>query len=152
MADEEAAALAEELEPTAEVVEQLRSRSFKDLRDSAVNLGSLVGIWTNCDAETRGIVRIELVEKNGSLAVQVFGACHPNPCDWGQVNGVAYAESVVDNDAVAFTALYNPGFAERIVTGHLDGRTLIVEVFTRFTDGSGRSNYYSREYLCFRRD
>ncbi len=151
MAEEHTAALAEELEPTAELVQQLRGRSFKDLRDAAIDLDPLLGTWANCDAETRGIVRVELTRKGGDLQVQVFGACHPNPCDWGQVEGVAYAESVVDNEAVAFSASYDPGFADKLVTGHLDGRTLIVEVFTAFKDGSGRSNYYSREYLCLRR-
>ena len=33
---------------------------------------------------------------------------------------------------------------ETIVVGHVDEGSLLVETFDHFTDGSGRSNYYSR--------
>jgi hypothetical protein len=145
---EEKGSVAEELEATAEVVAKVRGRSFQDIHETKINFEPVVGVWENCDARTRGIVRIELAEQAGNLVVHVFGACVPTACDWGAIQGTAYAESVVDNDAVAFTAPYDPGFADKLVTGHLDGGTLIVEVFTNFKDGSGRSNYYAREYLC----
>ncbi len=113
-----------------------------------LTLKNLIGKWHNCDKNTRGIVRVVLGDKGGTLTVQVFGSCTPTPCDWGVVAGTAYAESVSATEAIAFTAFYDPGFKESIVTGHLDNGTLILEVFSKFKDGSGRSNYYSRAYLC----
>jgi len=113
-----------------------------------LKLGDLVGSWRACNKETRGIVRVDLRKRGAGLVVRVFGACSPKPCDWGLARAVAYAESVTATQAVAFTATYKPGFKQTIVTGHLDNGTLIVETYNRFTDGSGRSNYYSRSYFC----
>jgi hypothetical protein len=89
-----------------------------------------------------------LGNKGATLTVQGFGSCSPTPCDWGVVEGIAYGESVVATEAIAFSARYDFSFKETIVTGHLDNGTLIVETFDKFKDGSGRSNYYSRVYLC----
>ena len=119
--------------------------------EKALDLSDLVGSWHACDQDTRGVVRVELGRKGSDLTVQVFGACSPTPCDWGVVTGIAYAESVSDTRAIAFSAYYDPGFKDAIVTGLLDQGSLILETFNRFKDGSGRSNYYSRGYLCRRR-
>jgi hypothetical protein len=118
--------------------------------EKALDLGALVGSWQACDRNTRSLVRVDLAKKGNDLTVHAFGACHPTPCDWGTVEGIAYAESVSDNQAIAFTALYRFSFKDAIVTGLLDQGTLIVETFNRFKDGSGRSNYYSRGYFCRR--
>lgn len=147
---QEILAATEDLDETADLVDKLRTRVFADVREEKIDLDDLVGIWGNCDPDTRGIVRIELSSEANALKVQVFGACHPSPCDWGEIDGRAYAETVVDNQAVAFTARYDPGFADTIVTGHLHAGALLVDVFTRFKDASGRSNYYDRYYLCRR--
>lgn len=119
--------------------------------EKALDLSDLVGSWRACDADTRGVVRVDLAQRGNDLTVQVFGACHPTPCDWGKVKGIAYAESVSASKAIAFTAQYDPGFKDAIVTGLLDQGSLIVETFNRFKDGSGRSNYYSRGYFCRRK-
>jgi hypothetical protein len=35
-----------------------------------------------------------------------------------------------------------------ILTGHLQGKNLIIETFTHFTDGSGRDDYYSTDTMA----
>ena len=109
---------------------------------------NLLGKWNCCDKNTRNIVQVVLDTKGSTLLVHVFGACSPSPCDWGVVEGIAYGDSVIATDAIAFSARYDFGFSEVIVTGLLDNGTLIVQTYTKFKDGSGRSNYYSRSYLC----
>jgi hypothetical protein len=113
-----------------------------------LSLKNLTGKWSNCDKNTRGLVRVVLGTKGSTLTVQAFGACTPTPCDWGVVEGIAYGDSVSATEAMAFSARYDFSFKEAIVTGYLDNGTLIVETYNKFTDGSGRSNYYSRSYLC----
>lgn len=140
----------EEMEFNIGIVEELRAIKPLAFTDATISIKSLLGTWVNCDSDTRGIVRIEFREEKGMLMVHVFGKCHPSPCDWGVVFGTPYAESIVHNEAIAFSAFYDQGFSECIVTGHLDFGTLIVETFNKFKDGSGRSNYYSRAYLCKR--
>jgi len=113
-----------------------------------LSLKNLTGKWNCCDKNTRNIVQVVLGTKGNALTVQVFGACSPSPCDWGVVEGIAYGDSVTATDAIAFSARYDFNFKETIVTGLLDNGTLIVETYNRFKDASGRSNYYSRSYLC----
>jgi len=127
--------------------EKVTAKALGDAKGT-LSLKNIIGRWNNCDKNTRGLVRLVLGTKGTTLTVQGFGACSPTPCDWGVVEGIAYGDSVVATEAIAFSAHYDFGFKETIVTGHLDNGTLIVETYDRFKDGSGRSNYYSRVYLC----
>jgi hypothetical protein len=88
------------------------------------------------------------------VTVRAFGQCHPTDCDWGTVTATAYAPSVssdLEATARALTATYNPGFAVKLVVIHpLSGERLQADVYTRFTNGSNRTNY-NATYI-FRRE
>jgi len=115
---------------------------------AVVGPAALIGTWNACDAATRSVVRVVIGGSGSAITVHLFGACTPTPCDWGSVPGLAYAENVSSSAAIAFTARYKFSFKETIVTGVLDNGSLIVETFNHFTDGSGRSNYYTKGYFC----
>ena len=68
--------------------------------------GPLVGTWVNCDHQTRGLVRLMITQAGSEITVHGFGACSPTPCDWGIVNGFAYAPNVATAPAMAFSAQY----------------------------------------------
>lgn len=108
-----------------------------------VGVTPLVGTWTNIDAHTRGIVRAIIAAAGTGINVHLYGACSPTPCDWGAVHGQVYSNNVSGTSAVAFSATYNFGFKQTIVTGHLNGAQLALETFDVFLDGSGRSAYFS---------
>ena len=127
--------------------EKLTAKALADAKGT-LSLKNLVGTCSTCDKNTRNIVRVVLGAKGSSLTVQVFGACSPTPCDWGVVAGIAYGDNVSATEATAFSAVYSFSFKDVIVTGQLDNGTLIVETYNKFKDGSGRSNYYTRTYLC----
>ena len=129
-------------------LDKISSAKLKAVQKKLASPKALVGTWVNCDKATRGIVKVKIGNRRGTLVVNVFGACHPTPCDWKTVKGLAYAENVSSNKAVAFSAVYKFGFKKTIVTGHLCSGCLIVETFNHFTDGSGRSDYYSRDCFC----
>lgn len=107
----------------------------------------LVGTWINCDHATQNLVRVMIAANGNEIAVHGFGACVPNPCDWGQVNGVVYSASVASAPAQAFTATYTFSFKVTTIVGYLDGGALIVETFDHFTDNSGRADYHSRNIM-----
>jgi hypothetical protein len=89
-----------------------------------------------------------MIAANGNeIAVHAFGACTPTPCDWGQVNGLVYANNVATVPAVAFTASYTFAFKVTTIVGHLQNGALIVETFDHFTDNSGRADYYSMNIM-----
>jgi hypothetical protein len=106
-------------------------------------LNSFVGNWQNVDHNTRGVTR--LVIHKSPLKVHAWGKCHPQDCDWGEVDGYAYAPNVsasVETSAEAVTAVFTTGFSNTLMVLRADGANrLKAEVYTRFTDNSNRSNY-----------
>lgn len=115
---------------------------------ATVSPSPLVGTWTNTNTATNDLVKIIIAASGAGITVNAFGACSPTPCDWGSVPGIVYAANVSSSPAVAFSAQYAQGFAQVIVVGHHAGKNLVVETFTQFTDGSGRSNYYSTDTMA----
>ena len=107
----------------------------------------LFGTWKNINSATRDLIKITITGTVTGIAVETFGACSPTPCKWGTVMGLAYTSSVNVSPAVAFTAQYTFSFAHVILMGYLHGRELLVETFTQFTDGSGRSNLYTSDTM-----
>ena len=110
----------------------------------------LIGNWTNCDPSTRSLVRAALTTtpKKGIVNLELFGACHPTPCDWGVVPAHVFASNVGSKDAVAFSASYKFDFKETFVTGMLiEPGLLMIELYSHFTDGSDRMDYYTKDYF-----
>jgi hypothetical protein len=112
-----------------------------------VSAENLVGTWVNIDHETRDLRRLMLALKDNQITVHAFGACQPDPCDWGQVQGRMYAETVASVPGVAFTALYKFEFAEIALNAHLYKGALFVETYTHFIDQSDRADYYALDIL-----
>ena len=130
-------------------LDKILPAQLKAIKKKKVSPGKLVGTWINCDKATRGLVKAIIGNVRGTLTVHAYGACVPTPCDWKVVKGMAYAESVSSVEAVAFSAFYKFHFKDTIITGHLCCGCMIIETYNHFTEGSGRSDYYSRE--CFYR-
>ena len=61
---------------------------------ASANLVELLGDWHNIDSRTRGLVRIVIAEAGGAITVHPWGACHPDPCDWGTVKATLYAPDI----------------------------------------------------------
>lgn len=107
-----------------------------------VDLASLLGTWVNFDLKSRGIVRLELAEKAGGLAVRVFGAAY-----WGEVPAFPFTDGVGLHAAVAFNAFYDFGGMKVTLACYLNKRLLVVDAYTTFQDGSGRSPYFARDHF-----
>jgi hypothetical protein len=108
---------------------------------SAAGLADLVGNWTNVDAGTRGVTRLVI----GASTIRAWGQCHPTDCDWGSVPAYAYASDVGDtlrSEAKSMTAVFVKSFSvSTVVVKPVGVGLLSADIFTRFTDGSGRTNY-----------
>jgi len=100
------------------------------------------GSFINEDPDTRGLTRLTLMDND---IVNVWGKCHPTDCNWGEEAIVAYApgvESDVQRSAKALSAIYVQRHAVNVlIIKPLKDDRLRVDVFTRFTDRSGRSAY-----------
>ena len=138
-----------EFRAPADMLEKERERLSITAPIMALTVASapILGTWVNCDHATRGLVRVMIAAKGNEITVHAFGACSPTPCDWGQVDGRIYAESVASTPAIAFTTQYNFSFKQTTVVGHLYQGALFVETFDHFTDNSGRADYYSLDVM-----
>jgi len=131
------------------VLDKISAAKLRTIKRKKVSPTALKGTWVNCDKNTRGLVKVVIGSRGGVLSVNAFGACVPRPCNWGRVKGLAYADNVASVDGVAFSAMYKFSFKDVIMVGHLCCGCMLIETYNHFTDGSGRSDYYSQG--CFYR-
>ena len=115
---------------------------------ASAQIANFTGTWKNTNAATRGIVKLTVTGTMPILSIRVWGACHPNPCDWGKNKAYAYGPDVSTNPvkaATAVTSIYNTKFSQTILVLTVNPTGLQVSSYTRFTDGSGRFAYTSTE-------
>ncbi len=113
----------------------------------ALDTELLTGRWFATDHQATGVVRLELTRRGDALFVRAFGAYDHGPNDWGEVEAVPYGSSVVATDAMAFSAIYDFDFMVTILAAYAKQGILVLDTFNTFTDASGRSNYFSREFF-----
>lgn len=113
------------------------------------DLAALLGTWFNTDKNTAGVVRMVLAGTPEDFTVHAWGAGSPlsKEHDWGQVPAVAYASGVASPDGMAFSATYDFDFVETFLAAYTKSGILVLDTFNVFKDGSGRSNYFSREFF-----
>ena len=118
-----------------------------ELLAAKLDLSSLIGRWKNTNSATRGISEIVISEDGKNLRVQTFGACASGPRDWGEGPATSYAYSVAGDIAAGFELTYDFGAQETLVTAIHNRGVLVIHAYHRFKDGSGRSNFISKEFF-----
>jgi hypothetical protein len=114
---------------------------------TGLDLSSLVGRWKNTNSATRGISEIVISDEGKKLRVQTFGACASGPRDWGEGLATTYAYNVAGNIVAGFELPYDFGTQETLVTAIHNRGVLVIHAYHRFKDGSGRSNFISKEFF-----
>jgi hypothetical protein len=114
---------------------------------AGLDLSSLLGRWTNTNTDTRGISHIVIGKDGDGLQVRVFGACAAGARDWGERRATAYAYRVAGDIVAGFELTYDFGPQEALVTAIHNRGVLVIHAYHRFKDGSGRSNYISKEFF-----
>jgi hypothetical protein len=112
-----------------------------------LELSSLAGRWVNTNTATRGIAQILIREQADRLHVQVFGASAAGAQDWGERPATAYAYRVAGDIVAGFELTYDFGTQAALVTAIHNRGVLVIHTYHRFQDGSGRSNYISKEFF-----
>jgi hypothetical protein len=106
-----------------------------------------IGTWITTNNSSRGIVKIIVRAKGQGLIIRAFGACSPEPCDWGETTATLFSDGPASFKGLAFSARYDFGFMATHLQAKVKKGVLVVAVFNRFSDSSGRSNYFSREFF-----
>ena len=136
-----------------EALKSVKAEDRVELSDTAQNgnslqMDALPGVWLNTNSASRGIVKVVITAQGSKLMVRVFGACDPDPCDWGEMEAdYVYANNISSHTAAGFTAWYRFDFSETHLQANWNQGLLVLGSFTSFKDGSKRSNYFSREFF-----
>jgi len=130
---------------------ELKSTRKDDISDHLPEVlqydaGRWLGTWHNTLVETRHIQRLEILEKDSKYYIRVFGACDPEPCDWGTAELSLFNSGVSTQHTEGFTALYDLGFCETQLSALEKQNVLVISTYTTFKDESRRHNYYLREF------
>ena len=110
--------------------------------DARADLAMLAGTWRNTNERSTGITSIRMRDDGGVLALNVIGSA-----DWGTTAASVYHERNDEGLEQPFTASYDLGFMDVTLQGFLRQGVLVILSFTRFTDASGRANYFSKEFF-----
>jgi hypothetical protein len=126
---------------------RIEDRPTGEIPAGAVDPSPMFGTWHNTDKATGGVVRMVLAESGGRFAVHAWGAGSPDLFDWGEVEATAHAANVGSREGMAFSALYDFGFVETLLAAYTKSGILVLDTFNTFKDGSGRANYFTREFF-----
>jgi len=110
-----------------------------------LDLSPLVGDWSNTKPDSSYLVRVVLTEQDGRILLRVYGANESDPIDWGEVEAVPYTAgtSLV---ARGFHAFYNQDGIERHLVANEKQEILVIQSYTCYLDGSGRTSLFGREF------
>jgi hypothetical protein len=112
-----------------------------------LDCSSLLGFWRNTNQASLGIASIKISPRGGDLAIHAYGVGESGSnVDWGETTASVYAKDSASADAMAFSTVFNQGDIHCHLQANVKQGVLVVAYFTEFRDGSGRSNYFSREF------
>ncbi|GAA4459590.1 hypothetical protein [Phytohabitans houttuyneae] len=119
-------------------------------RVAPIDTRALIGTWRNANHQTWGISTVELTERDGQVWAHAW-AVDPHTGrtrDWGEVlvDGL-YALGPTSNDVCGYRATFELGHARTQIQANMLHSVMVCGAFTTFTDGSGRADYFSREFL-----
>lgn len=116
----------------------------------ALDPGPMVGNWSNTNSKTTGIIEIAIMRGEGpGIKLHVTGVGEDGPIPWGWRDAEVYG--CVEEDGLPASVLYahyDFHFMESHLQIRLNRGVLVVANFNSFNDGSGRSNYFNREFFC----
>lgn len=111
-----------------------------------LDTSSLLGNWRNTNRASLGIASLNIRQQSSGLAVRAHGVGESGCVDWGETTASVYAKDCFSTDAMAFSTVFHQGAIQCHLQANVKQGVLVVAYFTEFNDGSGRSNYFSREF------
>ena len=118
------------------------------------NYSAIKGTWLNPTSQL--LVKIVIgTDSTGRLFLHAYGACSPNPCDWGTVYPAVWSGSIGSGTVIAAAATYGSSltpisemlFVNLVYVNGLPTQ-LEVNLFTQFNGrGDPRFNYWVTELM-----
>lgn len=116
-------------------------------RTAPATASAFVGTWRNTNSESSGIASVSFATTSAGATMHILGSEAGGERDWGTTPVDIYTESGVSHEPARIKANYDLGFQDVLLHGWVKQGILVFALFRRFTDGSGRSNYFDREFF-----
>jgi hypothetical protein len=121
-----------------------------------LDVTQIAGSWSNTDrGSSGGTLRLVVSGDGDDLRVRGFGVpeeAQGEPIDWGETGATALAQGVDGSEAWAFRCAFDLGFMTTVLAAYGKEGILIAASYNRFTDGSGRADYWTREFFYLERE
>jgi hypothetical protein len=136
-----------------------RPTDFKQLSDldatladrSALTLGldNLLGRWVNTNGETRGVAEFTIEHDGPRFTVRARGVGDGDAVHWPETEAVALANVGEEGGqrTIILVATFAFGFMRTETQIRVNKGVLVLVFFNTFLDGSGRSDYVTREFF-----
>ena len=112
-----------------------------------LDASSLAGLWVGADRHTMSVEAMDIAQRDGVCALRAAGGDTAGPRDWGEVEVMTHAAGVDGTVAIGATARYDFGFLDTTLTFFVKNGIIILCTFNQWKDGSGRADYFTREFL-----
>jgi hypothetical protein len=130
-------------------IEKASNSAARTVRPDDVDTSSLIGAWRNTCSSSTQIASVHVETESGRLMLSVCGAGKPSLIDWGSVPiGRVYRGSPTVPQVAAFEAQFDFGSMTALLESNISKGLLIIACLKTFRDGSGRSNYFVREFFA----
>jgi hypothetical protein len=114
---------------------------------AGVDLTDLVGTWINTYRETRSLCRFTLAPSEAGFSIETVVATEGGGQTLGKTEVRPFSPNVNSRTADGFTASYDFEFLEMSLAAYCAKGLIVVSQYTRFKDGSGRPDYFNREFF-----
>lgn len=115
-----------------------------------LDLEPFLGSWEKTNEKPGQWIRRVEIARSGddNIAIRLRGGDAPSPDDWGSASADAlFANAITSSTGAAFIARYDFGFMQSELQGNVNLGLLVLAGFNRFSDGSGRSDIFTREFF-----
>jgi hypothetical protein len=107
---------------------------------------SFLGVWRNTNPRTRGLSEVSFASRGANLLLRVVGVGEDGPLDWEDTQVELFVSYDDATEPTKIKAAYDFGFMDVLLHAWIKQGVLVMVIFNRFKDGSGRSNYVDREF------
>jgi len=116
-------------------------------RTAGLNASFFYGTWQNTDLTGDGIAQLHVHPSAAGVAATVSAAGKEGLIDWGTLEAEVFASGPDKNAAQTLRLTYRFDFMEIDIQAFTKLGVLVMASFTRFTDESGRQDYFDREFF-----
>ena len=113
---------------------------------TAPDLSTYTGEWENTNAHSQGLASATLTGRDGTLYLSLTGVGADGPIDWGEAPVEVFSSAPDAAVASGFMTSYTFPEMDIRICSLIKLEVMVLQIYTTFTDGSPRQNYFTREF------